>query len=183
MRSVRDSSGAGHVKIAVLPGDGIGKEVTAEAVKVLRAVAANNLSLELREGLIGGEALSTVGDALTNRRDPGTGLAPPVLRALGVSLVPITMLVLATQLPSLQRGMLTQPLTGPQWLLTIGLAVLFILQVSIFGPHQTGNTVMPWTLLLVLSGVCAPALYAHARRQWRGIDWQEVKPAKLDWRR
>jgi hypothetical protein len=69
-----------------------------------------------------------------------------------------------------------------QVLLTIGLGVLFILQVSIFGPHQTGNTVMPWTMLLVLSGVCAPALYAHARRQWRGIDWQEVKPAKLDWR-
>jgi Ca2+-transporting ATPase len=68
--------------------------------------------------------LSTVGNALTNRRDPGTGLAPPVLRALGVSLVPITMLVLATQLPSLQRGMLTQPLTGPQWLLSIGLALL-----------------------------------------------------------
>jgi Ca2+-transporting ATPase len=68
--------------------------------------------------------LSTVGNALTNRRDPGSGLAPPLLRAVGVSLVPITMLVLATQLPSLQRGMLTQPLTGPQWLLSIGLALL-----------------------------------------------------------
>ena len=68
--------------------------------------------------------LSTVGNALTNRRDPGTGLAPPLLRALGISLVPIVMLVLATQLPSLQQGMLTQPLTGPQWLLTIGLSLL-----------------------------------------------------------
>jgi Ca2+-transporting ATPase len=68
--------------------------------------------------------LSTVGNALTNRRDPGSGLAPPLLRAVGVSLVPIAMLVLATQLPSLQRGMLTQPLTGPQWLLSIGLALL-----------------------------------------------------------
>ena len=52
------------MKIAVLPGDGIGKEVTAEAVKVLRAVAANDLSLELQNGVIGGEGLDTVGDAL-----------------------------------------------------------------------------------------------------------------------
>ncbi|MGE3832250.1 MAG: 3-isopropylmalate dehydrogenase [Parvibaculaceae bacterium] len=52
------------MKIAVLPGDGIGKEVTAEAVKALRAVAANDLSLELQDGVIGGEGLDTVGDAL-----------------------------------------------------------------------------------------------------------------------
>jgi 3-isopropylmalate dehydrogenase len=57
-------SRAQQVKIAVLAGDGIGKEVTAEAVKVLRKVAANDLSLELQEGLIGSDALSVVGDAL-----------------------------------------------------------------------------------------------------------------------
>jgi 3-isopropylmalate dehydrogenase len=52
------------LKIAVLPGDGIGKEVTAEAVKVLRAVAGNELSFELQEGVIGEEGLQTVGDSL-----------------------------------------------------------------------------------------------------------------------
>jgi 3-isopropylmalate dehydrogenase len=52
------------LKIAVLPGDGIGKEVTAEAVKVLRAVAGNELSLELQEGVIGEAGLQTVGDSL-----------------------------------------------------------------------------------------------------------------------
>jgi len=52
------------LKIAVLPGDGIGKEVTAEAVKALRAVVGNEFSLDLQEGVIGGEGLDTVGDAL-----------------------------------------------------------------------------------------------------------------------
>ena len=52
------------MKIAVLPGDGIGKEVTAEAVKALTAVANGKLSLELQEAAIGGAGLDTVGDAL-----------------------------------------------------------------------------------------------------------------------
>jgi Ca2+-transporting ATPase len=67
--------------------------------------------------------LGTVFNALTNRRDPGTGLSPPILTALGVSLVPIAMIFLATQLPSLQEGLLTTSLTGPQWLAAIGLAL------------------------------------------------------------
>jgi 3-isopropylmalate dehydrogenase len=52
------------VKIAVLPGDGIGKEVTAQAVKVLQAVAGNDLPLELTEAIIGGDAIDRFGDSL-----------------------------------------------------------------------------------------------------------------------
>jgi 3-isopropylmalate dehydrogenase len=52
------------LKIAVLPGDGIGQEVTVEAVKVLRAVAGSELSLELTGGVIGEEGIQTVGDSL-----------------------------------------------------------------------------------------------------------------------
>jgi 3-isopropylmalate dehydrogenase len=52
------------LKIAVLPGDGIGQEVTAEAVKVLRAVAGDELSLDLENGVIGEEGIQTVGDSL-----------------------------------------------------------------------------------------------------------------------
>jgi 3-isopropylmalate dehydrogenase len=48
-------------KIAVLPGDGIGPEVTAEAVKVLRASGAE---LEFHEALIGGAAYDATGDPL-----------------------------------------------------------------------------------------------------------------------
>ncbi len=67
--------------------------------------------------------LGTVFNALTNRRDPASGLTPPLLTAVGVSLAPIALVFLATQLPSLQTGLLTQPLTGPQWLAAIGLAL------------------------------------------------------------
>jgi Ca2+-transporting ATPase len=68
--------------------------------------------------------LGTVFNAVTNRRDPGSGLSPPVLSAAAISVVPIVLLFLATQLGSLQRALLTQPLTGPQWLMAIGLALV-----------------------------------------------------------
>jgi 3-isopropylmalate dehydrogenase len=52
------------MNILVLPGDGIGTEVTAQAVKVLRAVTANGPQLEMTEGLIGDAALYAAGDPL-----------------------------------------------------------------------------------------------------------------------
>lgn len=49
-------------KIVSLPGDGIGPEVTKEALRVLAAVAAKyNLSYTVQEGLIGGAAYDTYG--------------------------------------------------------------------------------------------------------------------------
>jgi 3-isopropylmalate dehydrogenase len=53
------------VKVAVLPGDGIGTEVIAEGVRVLRAVGERfGHRFELREGLIGGCALDARGTPL-----------------------------------------------------------------------------------------------------------------------
>ncbi len=49
------------MRIAVFPGDGIGPEVTAEAVRFLRAL---DLPLEIEEGLIGGAAVDAAGDPL-----------------------------------------------------------------------------------------------------------------------
>jgi len=50
-------------KIAILPGDGIGPEVTAEAVKVLNAVATKfGHEFDLPEGLVGGAALDAEND-------------------------------------------------------------------------------------------------------------------------
>ena len=47
-----------HAVIAVLPGDGVGTEVTAEAVRVLQAVATRfDHQFEFPEGLIGGVAI------------------------------------------------------------------------------------------------------------------------------
>ena len=48
-------------KIAVLPGDGIGPEIVAEAVKVLNALKKDGLDIELEYGLIGGAAYDETG--------------------------------------------------------------------------------------------------------------------------
>ena len=51
--------------VALLPGDGIGPEVVAEGVRVLRAIADRyDHAIELNEGLIGGCALDAVGNPL-----------------------------------------------------------------------------------------------------------------------
>jgi len=50
-----------RLRIAVLPGDGIGPEVCAEAIAVLQAL---NLDLELHTGLVGGCAIDASGTAL-----------------------------------------------------------------------------------------------------------------------
>jgi 3-isopropylmalate dehydrogenase len=52
-------------RIAVLPGDGIGAEVTPEAVRVLRAAAkASGFGLEFEQALIGGAAIDATGGPL-----------------------------------------------------------------------------------------------------------------------
>jgi 3-isopropylmalate dehydrogenase len=53
------------MRILVLPGDGIGPDITQEAVKVLRAAESEfGLELELDEGLVGGAAWEETGDPL-----------------------------------------------------------------------------------------------------------------------
>ncbi|PPC95315.1 MAG: 3-isopropylmalate dehydrogenase [Methylotenera sp.] len=49
------------MKIAVLPGDGIGPEIVAQAVKILKAL---NLNLEMTEAPIGGAGYEAAGDPL-----------------------------------------------------------------------------------------------------------------------
>ena len=52
-------------KLAVLPGDGIGPEITAEAVKVLRAVGSRfSHDFSFQYGLLGGVAIDETGTAL-----------------------------------------------------------------------------------------------------------------------
>jgi 3-isopropylmalate dehydrogenase len=54
-----------QLKIAVLPGDGIGPEVMAEALSVLRACAdSEKFQLDLGEALVGGAAIDAQGSAL-----------------------------------------------------------------------------------------------------------------------
>ena len=47
------------MKICVLPGDGIGPEITAEAVRVLKALG---LKFEMEEALLGGCAVDAAGN-------------------------------------------------------------------------------------------------------------------------
>jgi 3-isopropylmalate dehydrogenase len=54
-----------HLNVLILPGDGIGEEVTHEAVKVLEAVAKKfGHQLSLTEGLLGGVAIHKTGSPL-----------------------------------------------------------------------------------------------------------------------
>lgn len=52
------------MKIAVLPGDGIGPEVVAQAVNVLQAVSDNGFEIELQYAAIGGAGYDEAGDPL-----------------------------------------------------------------------------------------------------------------------
>ena len=52
------------MKIAVMPGDGIGPEVTAQAVKVLQAVVGSGQPLELAHAAIGQAGIDAAGDPL-----------------------------------------------------------------------------------------------------------------------
>ena len=52
------------MKVAVLPGDGIGPEITAQAVRVLKALASQGLSIELETAPVGGTAFDASGDPL-----------------------------------------------------------------------------------------------------------------------
>ncbi|MGR2737555.1 3-isopropylmalate dehydrogenase [Billgrantia sp. Q4P2] len=51
-------------KILVLPGDGIGPEITAEASRILAACQARGLDIDIEEGLVGGCAYDEHGEPL-----------------------------------------------------------------------------------------------------------------------
>ena len=75
--------------------------------------------------------LGTAFNALVNRRDPATGLTPPILKSVGIGFITVTLLFLATQLPTLQKGLLTTTLTPLEWLISAGLAALLPLVVEL----------------------------------------------------
>ena len=75
--------------------------------------------------------IGTVFNAVVNRRDPASGFGAPVLKALAIGLLPITMLLLGTSLPTLQKALLTTALTPGEWLVCIGLAAILPVVVEI----------------------------------------------------
>src|SRR5207248_3855477 len=57
----RSTPGTSDMKVAVLPGDGIGPEIIAQALKVLRKLG---LALEVQEAPVGGAGYESSGDPL-----------------------------------------------------------------------------------------------------------------------
>ncbi|MGH7528489.1 MAG: 3-isopropylmalate dehydrogenase [Gemmatimonadales bacterium] len=74
-----------HYTLAVLPGDGIGPEVTAEAVRVLRAVAdLFGYRIDISEYAVGAAGVAESGEALPSRtRDAVTEVDAVLLGAVG----------------------------------------------------------------------------------------------------
>jgi len=66
-------------RVLILPGDGIGPEIVAEAVKVLEKLAGEGLAIELDEGLVGGAAYDAVGTPLPDATLAMAGEADAVL--------------------------------------------------------------------------------------------------------
>ena len=52
------------MKLAVLPGDGIGPEIVAQAVKVLNVLKSEGASIEMETAPIGGAGYDAAGDPL-----------------------------------------------------------------------------------------------------------------------
>jgi P-type Ca2+ transporter type 2C len=75
--------------------------------------------------------IGTILSGLVMRRDPTSGLVPPILSAVKWLAIPVALVVLATELRFLQHGLLTQALTGPQWLACIGLALVVPIVVEV----------------------------------------------------
>lgn len=75
--------------------------------------------------------LGSVLSGLVLRREPDSGLAAPLLTAIKVLSAPIILIVLATELDFLQGWLTTQSLTGDQWLVALGLALLLPLVAEI----------------------------------------------------
>jgi len=75
--------------------------------------------------------LGTIFSGLVMRRDPTTGLTAPILTAVKWLVIPAGLLVLSTELDFLQHALLTQGLSGLQWLACIGLALVLPIVVEI----------------------------------------------------
>jgi Ca2+-transporting ATPase len=98
-------------------------------------------------------SFGTLFSGLSIRRDPGSGLSAPILQALAIMSVPAVLTLLATETGLLQRFLMTQSLTGHQWLISISLAAVVIVVIETEKairrrgtgsvPRETEETVSP----------------------------------------
>lgn len=76
-------------------------------------------------------SLGSVMAGLVMRRDPESGVTAPVLGALKILSVPVVVTVLAVELGFLQDLLMTTSLTGRQWLVCIGWALIIPVVVEV----------------------------------------------------
>jgi len=69
-------------------------------------------------------ALGSIFGGLVMRRDPESGLAPPILVAVKWLSIPLALTVAAVEIGFMQRLVGTVGLTGGEWLIALGLALL-----------------------------------------------------------
>jgi len=74
--------------------------------------------------------VGTAFNSVVNRRAPASGLTPPIMKAAAIAVIPIVLLFLASELPTLQSGLLTVELSPRQWLTCFGLAALLPIAVE-----------------------------------------------------
>ncbi|MCH9719161.1 MAG: cation-translocating P-type ATPase [Actinomycetia bacterium] len=76
-------------------------------------------------------ALGTILSGLAMRRDPGSGLAEPILPALRVLAIPTLIVVVAVEWTFMQQILTTTSLTGGEWLVCVLLALVVPIVVEI----------------------------------------------------
>ncbi|WP_106814832.1 cation-translocating P-type ATPase [Microbacterium timonense] len=76
-------------------------------------------------------ALGSIFGGLVMRRDPESGLAPPILVAVKWLAIPLALTVAAVELGFLQRLIGTTGLTGNEWLVSLGLALIVPVAVEL----------------------------------------------------
>ncbi len=77
-------------------------------------------------------ALGTIFSGLVLRHDPEAGLAAPLLPAVKILSIPVLITIVAVEWTFMQKLLLTTPLTGGQWLASLGLALVvpIVIEVS-----------------------------------------------------
>ena len=76
-------------------------------------------------------ALGTVFSGLVMRRDPESGLTSPIAGALKVLAIPLAIIVAAVEIGFMQKILTTTSLTGGQWLVCLGLALVLPVVVEV----------------------------------------------------
>ncbi len=100
---------------------------------------ASSVSMTMAFVVLG---FGTLLSGLSLRRDPEIGLSAPILKAIGILGIAALVIVVSTTWTPLQQFLSTQPLTGAQWSISMGLAglVLAVIEVEKWARRRRDST-------------------------------------------